>query len=82
MNELDFSWLPPTQSHLEYTKEDERLETEAFNKVCGSCTHFISLMGEAGLCSIAENNCLCKNPKVMIDMWNNKCEKHEIKMPL
>ena len=75
-----------TREHTHWMLQDDlpktenemiEIETEMFNTCCGSCSHFQSLMGEAGMCELNENNCLCKNPKAMIDMWNDKCEKWE-----
>jgi len=59
-------------------EEELKKEKEDFLKRCGSCLNFISFMGEAGFCQIAECNCLCKNPKAMIDMFDNKCDKWTI----
>jgi hypothetical protein len=58
-----------------YTEEDRKQETEAFMKCCGSCINFASYMATAGFCKIAECNCICKNPKAMIDMFDTKCDK-------
>lgn len=57
--------------------EDEalRLEYVSFLKNCGSCLNFIPFIAESGLCKIAESNCICKNPKAMINIWNDRCEK-------
>jgi len=58
-----------------YTEEDRRQETEAFMQCCGTCLNFASYMTTAGFCKIAECNCICKNPKAMIDMFDPKCDK-------
>jgi hypothetical protein len=57
--------------------EEEALqkEKEMFLLCCGSCLNFIHFMAEAGFCKIAECNCVCKNPKAMIDMFDDKCDK-------
>ena len=66
----------------ELTPEEEEAERkreyEWFLTTCGSCKNFFSLMGEAGMCKLGDNNCLCENPKAMIDMFDHKCEKWEI----
>ena len=59
----------------EYTEEDRKKETEMFNQHCGSCVYFSSFYAEAGFCAIAKNNCICKNPKAIIDIWDKKCDK-------
>jgi hypothetical protein len=61
-------------------KEEIIKETEMLNTCCGSCIHFQSLMGESGMCALNKNNCLCKNPKAMIDMFDNKCDKWVMKI--
>lgn len=71
LNDFDL----PQEEYPEYTEEDLRKETEAFKTVCGSCDYFIQYMGEAGFCELAECNCLCENPNVMIDMWDKKCSR-------
>ena len=60
---------------LECEKEALQLEREDFLQRCGSCLNFQPFMAEAGFCKIAECNCLCKNPKAMIDMWDDRCEE-------
>jgi hypothetical protein len=50
-------------------------EEEDFLQRCGSCLYFITFRAEAGFCELAECNCICRNPKAMIDIWDNKCEK-------
>jgi len=63
--------------NTEFTEFDHdeglRKEREAFLEVCGSCLNFESFIAESGFCKIAECNCVCKNPKSMIDMWDKKC---------
>jgi len=56
-------------------QEALRLEQKDFLQRCGSCLNFAAFMAEAGFCKIEKCNCLCKNPKAMIDMWNDKCDK-------
>lgn len=53
------------------------MEDLAFKQVCGSCNNFLPFHAEAGFCNIAEDNCICKNPHAMINMFDPKCEKHE-----
>lgn len=48
-------------------------EKDAFLETCGSCINFASFHATAGLCKIASCNCVYKNPKAMIDMFDNKC---------
>ncbi len=60
---------------LECEKEALQLEREDFLQRCGSCLNFQPFMAEAGFCKIAECNCLCKNQKAMIDMWDDRCEE-------
>jgi hypothetical protein len=50
-------------------------ERNNFLEKCGSCLNFKFFMAEAGFCKISECNCICKNPKAMIDMWDDKCNK-------
>lgn len=50
-------------------------EFKGYISTCGSCINFKHFMGEAGFCSIAEHNCVCMDPCVMIDMWDTKCDK-------
>lgn len=67
--------LPFSMDLPEYTEEDRKKENEFFLTVCGSCLHFSSFIAESGFCRMAKNNCVCQNPKSMIDMFNPKCEK-------
>lgn len=50
-------------------------ELKGYITTCGSCINFKHFAGEAGFCGIADYNCVCKNPKAIIDMWDSKCEK-------
>lgn len=63
---------------IEAEKAALKAEYEDYLLRCGSCIHFASFMAEAGFCKLAECNCVCKNPKAMIDIWTDKCEKWEI----
>mgnify|MGYP003613682509 CR=1 FL=1 len=60
-------------SYPEYTEEDRFKETEAFKQVCGSCINFSSYLAEAGFCKL--NNLKLCDPKAMIDLWDNRCDK-------
>jgi predicted nucleic-acid-binding Zn-ribbon protein len=52
------------------------LEEEAIKKVCYSCRYFEHYKAESGFCSVEE----IKPGKcpTLIDMWDHKCDKHEI----
>lgn len=63
------------QHYQEPTQVDMDVELISSFDMCGSCVHFQYYQGEAGFCDIAENNCICTNPKAMIDIWDNKCKK-------
>jgi len=67
---------------LNMTDEDIESECQKEREMvlgcCISCNKFISIMGEAGLCKLNDNNCICKNPKAFIDMFDAKCDKWEI----
>lgn len=58
--------------------EELKEEKESFLNNCGSCLKFVPFMESAGFCDIAECNCLCKNPKVIIDMFDDKCDNWAI----
>jgi hypothetical protein len=75
MEELWQSWHEPTQEEIEQNKIELQKEYESGLECCLSCDNFISFMAEAGFCKVAECNCICKNPKAMIDMWNKRCDK-------
>lgn len=68
-------YLEDTSSEADYTEDDRQKENEAFMQCCGSCINFDSYMATAGFCRISDNNCICKNPKAMIDMFDEKCDK-------
>ena len=66
----------PIDEFSEFNEEDAlKKEKEDFLLCCGSCLNFSSFYAEAGFCKIADCNCVCKNPKAMIDMFDEKCEK-------
>jgi len=67
--------LNMTDEEIEYERQKE---LEMVLGCCESCNKFISIMGEAGLCKLNDNNCICKNPSSFIDMFDEKCEKWEI----
>lgn len=79
----DFFDLPLSQpstthgniSSENYKREALRLEREDFLQRCGSCLNFSPFISEAGFCKIDNCNCICNNPKAMIDIWDNKCGK-------
>ncbi len=64
-----------SQEYVEPTPKDFSDEFKSIIAVCGSCANFVFFMAEAGFCGIAEDNCLCSNPKAMIDMWDKKCDE-------
>lgn len=57
--------------------EEEALkeEVEQFKQCCGSCIEFTSFHATAGFCKLEKCRCICKNPKLMIDMFDSKCDK-------
>lgn len=59
------------------SEESAEEERQALLLCCASCANFIRVMAEAGLCKIS-NNCICKNPKAFIDMFDAKCDKWQI----
>ncbi len=61
-------------SNLSFDEEDSRFEIELMLSHCMSCVNFKSFMGESGICKLNQT-CPCKDPKTLIDMWDNKCEK-------
>lgn len=82
MNELHDLFLGlnefEPQEYTEPTLKDYNDEFKNCITTCGSCANFVHFAGEAGYCSVAENNCICVNPCAMIDIWDNKCDKWEI----
>lgn len=77
---FDLSQLSELSELQQSTKHFEELlllEHEYFLQVCGSCSNFLPFISESGFCKISECNCICKNPKAMIDMWDNKCNNWE-----
>ena len=52
-----------------------KFENDDFMRICGSCDNFFTFIASAGFYKLAKSNCLCRNPKAMIDMWDKKCNK-------
>jgi hypothetical protein len=76
MKKLEWQkWHEPTQEEIELNKIELQKEYEGGLECCLSCDNFIYFMAEAGFCKIVECNCICKNPKAMIDIWDKKCDK-------
>lgn len=73
----DFTEFPTAAKIIKLMQDYAELhhENQMFLMCCGSCSNFISFMAESGFCKIAECNCVCKNPKAMIDMFDKKCDK-------
>ena len=67
-----------TEEELLYQQQELIKEHQMWLTCCGSCINFMHYMAEAGFCKMAECNCVCKNPKAMISIWDDKCEKWEI----
>ena len=72
MNDWFEPYKPMTPEEEAITDQEEK---EMFLGCCGSCSNFISLMAEAGLCKLNPPVCFCKTPMAFIDMFDEKCEK-------